>query len=69
MITTPIRFFHKETGLRVEAVETPHWLCGDKEDPCKCVLFDKKCREICFDVEDVLGCIVYFKEVVEDESR
>lgn len=69
MITTPIRFFHKETGLRVEAVETPYWICGDKEDPCKCVFFNKKCLSVCLDVGDVLGCSVYFKEVVKDESR
>ena len=68
MITTPIRFFHKGTGLRVEAVETPVNLCGDREDICKCVLFNEECNGICFDVADVLGCNVYFKEV-QDENR
>jgi hypothetical protein len=68
MITTPIRFFHKGTGLRVEAVETPVNLCGDEEDLCKCVLFNEECNDICLDVENVLGCNVYFKEV-EDENR
>ena len=68
MITTPIRFFHKETGLRVEAVETLEFLCGDVEDPSKCVFFNKKCRGVCFEVADVLGCNVYFKEV-QDENR
>jgi hypothetical protein len=71
MITNPIRFFHKDAGLRVEAVEaveTPELLCGGVEDPCKCALFNKECRGICFEVADVLGCNVYFKEV-EDENR
>ncbi len=69
MITTPVRFFHKETGLRVEAVETPVNLCGDKEDPCKCAFFHKECHGICLNVGIVLGCNVYFKEVAKDESR
>ena len=68
MITTPVRFFHKETGLRVEAVETPVAICGDIEDPYKCVLFHTNCRGVCSDVGVHTGSFVYFKEV-EDENR
>ena len=68
MITTPIRFFHKETGLRVEAVETPVALCGDNEDPCKCALFHYECKGICYKVCDITGVNVYFKEV-SNENR
>ena len=68
MITTPVRFFHKAFGLRLEAVETPVYLCGDKEDPCKCALFNHDCEGICLDVEYHSGHNVYFKEV-SNEGR
>jgi len=63
MITTPIRFFHKEAGLRVEAVETPLGLCGGEDDPCKCALFSSNCRGVCLSVNSIFGCNVYFKKV------
>ena len=54
MITTPIRFFHKDAGLR--------------EDACKCVLFFTDCHYVCNDVSEHTGSFVYFKKV-QDENR
>jgi len=65
---TPIRFFHKASGLRLEAVETPAMICGDLEDACKCALFQYDCKGICFRVRDVTESNVYFKEV-SNENR
>ncbi len=65
---TPIRFFHKETGMRLVAAKADGLLCGDKTDSCKCVLFLRDCHGICFDVRAVVGYNVYFNEA-KDESR
>ena len=68
MTTTPIRFFHKAFGLRLEAVETPVDLCGDNKDTCKCALFLYDCDGICYNVRGITGINVYFKEV-SNEGR
>ena len=65
---TPIRFFHKPTGIRVEAAKTKDYCCGDEDDRCKCAFFNNNCAGICFDVEAHLGYNVYFK-TVSDEGR
>ena len=65
---TPIRFFHKASLLRLEAVESYINLCGDKEDSCKCALFHYDCKGICLDVKYHSGYNVYFK-AVSDEGR
>lgn len=62
---TPIRFFHKETGMRLVAAKADAALCGDKTDYCKCALFDKGCHGICFKVGDVVGYDVYFNEILD----
>ena len=68
MTTTPIRFCHKASLLRLEAVESYMDLCGDKDDRCKCALFHYDCKGICYDVRDITGFNVYFKEV-SNENR
>lgn len=62
---TPIRFFHKETGMRLVAVKTYGPVCGDDTDSCKCALFNKGCHGICFEVTDVVGYDVYFNEILD----
>ena len=65
---TPIRFFHKASGLRLEAVSTTSFICGDNKDPCKCALFNRDCEGICLEVGYHSGHNVYFKEV-SNEGR
>lgn len=62
---TPIRFFHKETGMRLVAAKAGGFMCGDEMDTCKCALFGKDCHGICFEVEDFVGYDVYFNEILD----
>ena len=62
---TPIRFFHKETIMRLVAAKADGPICGDEINPCKCALFNEKCHGICFKVRDVVGYDVYFNEILD----